>query len=119
MFRDDHEAALARIAALEAELARAREDDVAQAQRIERLEDQLAVARRKLTSTEEELDQHRPRPRSAHKPSAVRRPVAASEPVAMHKQASDRGAAIAVAVLLVAIVVVGLVLMVQSGSLHR
>ncbi len=121
MFRDDHEAALARIAALEEELARKRQEDVVEAVNVERLERQLGDAKRKLAQTEEELEQYRPRPKPKRRAdSAPKRDfVAATEPLSIEKPTSGRGGAIFVAVLLVAIVAVGLVLMIQSGSLSR
>lgn len=59
MFRDDHEAALARISALEAELERER---AAKSQRLAELEQQLDEARRKLLATEAELVKRRLEP---------------------------------------------------------
>ena len=56
MFRDDHEAALARVAALEQELARAKADATAQAQRLLATELQLADAKRKLAEAERQLE---------------------------------------------------------------
>jgi hypothetical protein len=125
MYRDDHEAALARIASLEEELARKRQEDVTEAVNVERLERQLADAKRKLAQTEEELDQYRPRPRPtrpAREPARATQPrtfVAASEAPSMEKPPSGRAGVIFVAVLLIGIVVAGLVLMWQSGSLSR
>ncbi len=112
-FRDDHEAALARIEALEAELARERKDDFDEAVKVERLVRELAAARTKLRETEEELDQHRPRPRPKRSPeqSAPRRTfVALTEPVEMKKPSGMGAGAIAVGVFLIAIVAVGLIL---------
>jgi hypothetical protein len=121
MFRDDHEAALARIAALEEELARKRQEDVVEAVNLERLERQLDEAKRKLAQTEEELDQYRPRPRPKRRIESAPKHefVAASEPLSIEKPPSDRTGVIIVAVLLIGIVVVGLVLIWQSGSLNR
>ena len=118
MFRDDHDAALARIDALEAELKRARSDDADQAARIEKLEGQLELAKRKLADTEGELDQHRPRTKPRSEPSVQPRPrpgVAPVEPLELDRPApSDRGVALVVAIILIGVVVAG-ALMIAFG----
>ena len=62
MFRDDHEAALARLQAVEAELANEKSKDVKQEQRLASLEAELRAAKAKLHETETELAKHRPPP---------------------------------------------------------
>ena len=59
-YRDDHEAALARMDALTAELARARTDDVQQEARIAALEAELAEERDKAARAQAALDELRP-----------------------------------------------------------
>lgn len=68
-FRDDHDAALARAAALQAELDRARSDDSRQESRIAQLEAQLAETEARRAAAEQELARHRP-PLAPSTPSA-------------------------------------------------
>jgi len=69
MFRDDHEAALARVNALEAELARERSNDAAREHKLAQLEATLAKERARLASAEAELARHRPAPAKRPEPS--------------------------------------------------
>ena len=69
MFRDDHEAALARIAALEADLKRERSEDADRARKLARIEATLAKERAELARAEAELAKLRP---AKPKPAPVR-----------------------------------------------
>ena len=70
--RDDHDAALARADALQAELDREREAQTAQSDRIAKLERELAEAREKLERAEETLGDLRPKkPVDAENPDRV------------------------------------------------
>jgi hypothetical protein len=60
MYRSDHDAALARIAALEADLARERSDDAAREDKLAKLEAALAKERAELSRAEAELAKLRP-----------------------------------------------------------
>ncbi|HEY5921944.1 MAG TPA: hypothetical protein VIV11_09755 [Kofleriaceae bacterium] len=83
MFRDDHEAALARLEAVEAELAKEKSKDVRQEQRLASLEAELRAAKSKLRETEAELAKHRPplpEPVALPKPaSTAARPTSAED----------------------------------------
>jgi hypothetical protein len=114
VFRDDHEAALARLQALEEELARERAKDVKQEQRLDSLEAQLAAAKEKLRQTEAELAIHKP-PEPPRRESRLR-PPAGSEPYPNPPLPPGRGAAIAAATLLIGVVVIGLVMMKRSRT---
>jgi hypothetical protein len=61
-YRDDHEAALRRVDALDAELRRARADDVEQAARIATLEAELAAAQQRAAEAEAQLATLQPLP---------------------------------------------------------
>ncbi|HEY5921945.1 MAG TPA: hypothetical protein VIV11_09760 [Kofleriaceae bacterium] len=109
MFRDDHEAALARIAVLEAELKREREEDAAESARVARLEHELEVAKVKLRDAGVPVDRPKPAAKPTTKPT--KRAVVATEPVKLNKPTSGKGAEILVAGILIAVLVVGFVLM--------
>jgi hypothetical protein len=81
-FRDDHDAALARITALEQALARERADDDSQRARIAALEAELRAARAELERAAAELDQLRPPadPPRAAEPSVPGAPPVPAEP---------------------------------------
>lgn len=133
MFRDDHEAALARIAALEAELERERAGDAAKSRRLAQLEQQLDEARRKLLATQAELVKHRLGPvfeqffasnspkggsttgAQEDAPKAGSTTVARDQPDSPKWSGSNAGAII-VAVLLVAAVAVGLLIVLGARS---
>jgi len=117
MFRDDHEAALARIQALEAELARERAEDAEQTARIAELEHQLDKARVKLRSVGADVEDKRQQPNPKPAVMLPARPVATALPLPRKNAVPGDGrtAAIIVGVLLVAIVVVGLV-MISVGA---
>lgn len=117
MFRDDHEAALARIAALETELDDAQADDAEREAKVAKLERELVRARLKLEQAESELAQHRPRPAPSPRPVVARRVGVPTDPPAEvgAKPGTGRAAAIVVAVLLVLIVVGGIVAIVMTN----
>jgi hypothetical protein len=76
MYRSDHDAALARIAALEADLARERSDDAAREGKLAKLEAALARERIELARVEAELAKLRPKPKPpapAPEPEAPKR----------------------------------------------
>jgi hypothetical protein len=112
-YRDDHEAALARIDALEDELSRERAGDFAQEQRIAQLEAQLARAKEQVRQAEDAGFR-------LEKPPVSTRPRQRAVPVEIEDPAprapGDRGVAIFVSVLLLAIVAVGLVLIATTHT---
>jgi hypothetical protein len=101
VFRDDHEAAVARLAALEDELKRERDKDIQQEGRIAQLEAQLAAGREKLRETEAELAKYRP-------PPARPRNETAGLHVSKPPQQASRGVAIAAMGFLAFVVVLAL-----------
>lgn len=117
-YRDDHEAALARIDALEDELSRERAGDFAQEQRIAQLEAQLARAKEQVRQAED-VGFRLEKPR-VEKPPVSTRPRQRAVPVEIEDPAArapgDRGVAIFVSVLLLAIVAVGLVLIATTHT---
>jgi hypothetical protein len=76
VYRDDHEAALARVAALEAEIARDAVNDEAREARLAGLERELVTARKQLEAAKVELEKLRPEP----KPPAKREPITSTPP---------------------------------------
>jgi hypothetical protein len=109
VFRDDHDAALARLKAVEDELARERDKDVKQESRLASLEAQLAAAKEKLRATEAELAKHKPpEPRSQSKPAES----------SVTPRPPGRGAAIAAGMVLVLIVIVGIAMMRRGRQDH-
>jgi hypothetical protein len=124
VFRDDHDAALARIDALEAELARSRSDDAKQAARIEKLETQLAQAKAKLAAAEQASPAQRPKvaPRVQQpdwgstrvKPPAAPIAGALEPPQDRRPRSGGHAAAIVVAILLLAVLAAGFLLMAMS-----
>lgn len=81
MYRDDHDAALARIAALEADLARERSDDAARETKLAKLEAALVKERAELARLEAEVQRLRPakpRPPAPERPPEPGPPPAAS-----------------------------------------
>lgn len=71
-YRDDLEAALARVRSLEQALDAERRDDAAQAARIAELEAELAAARERLIAAEAKLAEHEP-PAPARRPARLPR----------------------------------------------
>ena len=81
MYRSDHDAALARIAALEADLARDRTDDAAREGKLAKLEATLAKERIELARVEAELAKLRPpKPRPAPVPESPEPPASVRPP---------------------------------------
>jgi hypothetical protein len=74
VYRDDHEAALARVAALEDEIARDAVNDEAREARLAGLERELVTARKQLETAKAELAKLRPEP-AEPKPPAKREPI--------------------------------------------
>jgi hypothetical protein len=76
-YRDDHEAALARVNALEEELARERTDEAERDARLSALEAELRGAREKLAAAEVQLEELKPPARPAAKPAPAPAPAPA------------------------------------------
>jgi hypothetical protein len=108
VFRSDHEAALARLQALEEELARERDKDVKQEARLAALEAQLATAKDQLRETAAELALHKPPPPKSE--SKLKLP-AGSERTGDVPRPPGRGAAIAAVTALTAVTLIGFLMM--------
>jgi len=110
-YRDDHDAALARIESLEHELAAARDDDTEQAEKIRELERALGEARVQRERAERELAALKPPPRP--KEVAVPAPEA---PAPTHESRSSVGPAVLVALLIAALGIGALLSFGRKGS---
>jgi hypothetical protein len=111
VFRDDHEAALARVTALQAELAREQADDADREQRLAALTAELAEAKSKLQRVESELASYKPAPSPAPEPLDV-----ITEPP---QDADTRRTRVIVTFLIAVIVIFVLTLIAMRGSRDR
>jgi len=103
-YRDDHDAALERVTALETELDRARADDVDQAAKIAQLSRDLEAARAERARVEDELARLRPPP--------AREPAPASASVAASAHTNDPAMRFAI----LGVVVAGIILVIIAMS---